>query len=79
MIFEISCSIKKKKKSLQFSLFQNSNFWVFLIRKLQELFKKRSKSSICRQDWTNGRTSLHVLEEIYTAFISFSFPYLKFL
>ena len=32
MIFEISCSIfKKKKKIFQFSLFQNSNFEEFFL------------------------------------------------
>ena len=32
MILEISCLILKKKRIfLQFSLFQNSHFWVFLI------------------------------------------------
>ena len=57
MIFEISCSIFKKNIFfLQFSLFQNSrffflSFFLFLLAKntpkLQELFKKRSKLSIC--------------------------------
>ena len=31
MIFELSCSIFKKTYFFQFSLFQNSHFWVFLI------------------------------------------------
>ena len=50
MIFELSCLIfkKNKKKYLQFSLFQNSNFWVFLIfgkkhPKITKVVQKKAK------------------------------------
>ena len=45
MIFEISCSILKKKKSFNFHFFKNSNFWVFLfLAKNTPKFKKCSKN-----------------------------------
>ena len=53
MVFEISCSILKKKIYLQFLLFQNSHFlgifdfWLKNTYQLQKLFKQRPKSSIC--------------------------------
>ena len=49
MIFQKSCPIF----TIFFSLVQNSHFWVFFLflakntPKLQKLFKKRQKSSIC--------------------------------
>ena len=48
MIFEIICSIFKKTFSfLQFSLFQNSHFWVFFIfgkKKTPKNYKSCSKN-----------------------------------